>query len=96
LASGLFRAGASPTRISNSPAAFVRDCFGIVTRRNKGPAAVKKRATTRLTGILRTVEAFYGKPAPPEVTDPLEQIRIRRGESARSRRRCPLRHRRWR
>jgi endonuclease III len=52
----------------------MRDCEGAVTPLNKSPAAVRKHATTRLTGILRTFEAFYGKPAPPEVTDPLEQI----------------------
>jgi endonuclease-3 len=35
---------------------------------------VKKRATTRLGGILRAFESLYGKPEPPEVTDPFEQI----------------------
>ena len=42
--------------------------------RKKRPTAAKRRATTSLGGILRALEAFYGKPAPPGVTDPLEQI----------------------
>ncbi len=45
-----------------------------MTFRDKSFAAAKKRAATRLGRILRTLESFYGKPRPPEVTDPLEQI----------------------
>jgi endonuclease III len=33
-----------------------------------------KRTDTPLGGILRTLRAFYGKPAPPAVTEPFEQI----------------------
>ena len=34
----------------------------------------RKKADTPLGGILRTLRAFYGKPQPPAVTDPFEQI----------------------
>ena len=34
----------------------------------------KKKTEAPLGGILRTLRAFYGKPEPPAVTDPFEQI----------------------
>lgn len=45
-----------------------------MTLLRKTNAAGKRRPISALAAILRTLRGFYGKPEPPAVTDPFEQV----------------------
>lgn len=42
--------------------------------RRRETSLSRKKTGTRLGGILQALRSYYGKPEPPAVTDPLEQI----------------------
>ncbi len=42
--------------------------------RRRDAALSRKKTGTRLGGILRALRSYYGRPEPPAVTDPFEQI----------------------